>query len=312
MNISLKDLAENFGCNKKEFSKTFIDFYNSLDMTYQVLTKESRDRVILEILNKLDTDTQIIGAPERTDVWSRGWKENLDEFVATGDLQKIVPKFIRPGMIVRYNGDFIKPNNPHFERDFVKLFQIYCYDTFIHKNCIKNVYEFGCGSSFNLMAMAELSMLSKTEIEFHGSDFVESSVELCNKLGEFYNINLSGFYFDMINPNNSIKIKENSAIYTFGAIEQLKGQFEDFILFLIKNKPRICFHVEPTIENYDSSSLFDYLQIKFHAKRGYSQGLLPYLKKLEEDNHIKIIQEKRINFGSKFMEGYHLFVWETK
>jgi len=306
--ITLKNLAVNFGCDIKDFNDIFRKFYNSLDMSYQELSREERDCIILEILYKLQNDKQIIGAPERTKIWLDGWKENLDGFLMTKNLQEIVPKFIRPNNIVRYNGDFIKPSNRFFERDFAKLIQIYCYDQFIKKSCVDNVYEFGCGSSFNLMTMISL-IDKKDSLNFYGSDFVNSSVDLCNELGKHYDLNLSGFYFNMISPDTDIRINENSAVFTFGSIEQLNGQFEDFISYLIDNKPKICFHIEPTVENYNPDDLFDYLQIEFHTKRGYTEGLLPYLQNLESKGKIKIIKNNRLNFGSKFMEGYHLYAW---
>ena len=114
----------------------------------------------------------------------------------------------------------------------------------------------------------------------------------------------------MMKPDLSIAIKENSSVFTFGAIEQLDSKFHDFVNYLIDNKPKICFHIEPTVENYDNNILFDNLQVKFHRKRGYTEGLLPYLKKLDKEGVIKIVKNKRINFGSKFMEGYHLYAWE--
>jgi len=311
--ITIMDLAENFGCNTSDFSKQFRDFYSTLDMSYQNLSREERDGVILEVLNKLQNDKQVIGAPERTNVWFEGWKENLDGFLKNRDIKEIVPKFIRPNKIVRFNGDFIKASNSYFERDFAKLIQIYCYDQFIKNYEVKNVYEFGCGSSFNLMTMSSMSDSDDREsLNFYGLDFVNSSVDLCNELGSHYDVNLTGLYFDMINPNSDIKISENSAIFTFGSIEQLRSQFKNFVQYLIDNKPKICFHIEPTVENYNPEVLLDYLQIKFHTKRGYTQGLLPHLKILESDGLIRIVKNKRLNFGSKFMEGYHLYAWETK
>lgn len=308
MNITLEDIAKNFGCNQKKFSLKFIEFFNSLNLNYEELNKNERDQIILEILNKLDNDKQKIGSPERTDIWYNGWKENLDGFIQTKNLNEIIPKFIRPNNIVRFNGNFIKPKNSYFEKDFAKLIQIFCYDNYIKNYNVDNVYEFGCGSCFNLINIINLDhALGRS---FYGSDFVNSSVVLCNELSKSFNLKLEGFLFDMLKPDLSVEIKSNSCVFTFGAIEQLNSKFHNFIDYLIKNKPKICFHIEPTIENYNNDDLFDNLQIRFHKKRGYTEGLLPYLEKLEKEGVIKIVKNKRINFGSKFMEGYHLFAWE--
>lgn len=308
-NITLNDLCKNFDCTLEQFSQRFIDFYNSVDFTYSHLSSEERDATILEILNKLYTDQQVIGAPERTDVWHKGWKENLDGFLENKNIDEIVPKFIRPNKIVRYNGDFIKPTNGFFERDFAKLIQIFCYDNFIKETDVDSVYEFGCGSSFNLMSLIDLNNSHKN-LNFYGSDFVQSSVDLCNALGAHYDVNLSGFRFNMIEPDTSLVLDENSAVFTFGAIEQLRSKFHNFIDLIVASKPTICFHIEPTVENYNPESLFDHLQIRFHQKRGYTEGLLPYLRELEHSGKVQIVKDKRLNFGSLFMEGYHLYAWK--
>jgi hypothetical protein len=75
---------------------------------------------------------------------------------------------------------------------------------------------------------------------------------------------------------------------------------------LITQKPGLVLHVEPTVELYDSSNLLDSLAMKFHFKRGYTTGLLPYL---QDSSHVDVIQFKRLFFGNFRMEGYNYIVW---
>jgi len=310
--ITLNDLANNFDCDVSSFGERFVTFYNTLDMSYESVEGESYDNLILECLQKLDIDKQVIGAPERTGEWFDGWKENLDDFLANGTRESLVPRFVRPNKVVRYQRKFIKPSNPYFERDFCKLIQIFCYDNFMKKENVDNVYEFGCGSSFNIMELYDLSKEDGLNLNFYGSDFVESSVNLLNSVGARYDAPLSAELFNMIEPNYDYEIRENSCVFTFGTIEQLDSKFKNYINFLIHKKPKICFHIEPTVENYDENNLFDYLQIKFHTQRGYTQGLVPYIEELEKAGKVDILKKKRLDFGSKFMEGYHLIVWSPK
>ena len=113
----------------------------------------------------------------------------------------------------------------------------------------------------------------------------------------------------MISPDQSYKIKPNSGVFTFGALEQLAGQIEKMLDYLINQKPGICLHTEPAIELYDLENFEDYLAYKFQKKRGYSEGLIPLLKDLENAGRIKIEKIKRLHFGSLYMEGYNLIVW---
>jgi len=143
-------------------------------------------------------------------------------------------------------------------------------------------------------------------------DFVTSSVDLVNKIGEVYGWKMTGHFFDMLSPDEIFEIGDNSAIFTFGAIEQLASNFEAFLQFLLKRSPRLCIHVEPTIELYDESNLVDYLAIKFHKKRGYTENYLTRLRTLEAQNEIEILKVKRLFFGSLYMEGYTCMIWKPK
>ena len=305
--LTKKQIANFFGTKPEDLGPSFDSLYKTLDMTYRVVDGQERDNLILDILNKIDNDKQKIGAPERTGVWFDGWDENLKDFRSSLTTDSIVPKFIRPDNIIRLGGQFIEPSNKFFERDYAKLLQFFAYHKYITED-IKNVYEFGCGSGFNLI---NLSTTNK-DLNLYGSDFVQSSVDLINEMGSHYDLNLTSKLFNMIEPDYEYEIKENSCVFTHGAIEQLAGNFKNFINFLVAKKPKICFHLEPTVEVYDKNSLFDHLQIKFHLKRGYTTGLLPYLRDLEKQGKIKDFYCKRVEFGSKFMEGYTLMSWRPK
>ena len=95
-------------------------------------------------------------------------------------------------------------------------------------------------------------------------------------------------------------------------IEQLASNFEAFLQFLLKHSPALCVHVEPTIELYDENNLVDYLAMKFHRKRGYTENYLTRLRELEAKNKIGILKVKRPFFGSLYMEGYSYMVWRPK
>jgi hypothetical protein len=113
----------------------------------------------------------------------------------------------------------------------------------------------------------------------------------------------------MIHPDKNFKLAKNSAILTFGSIEQLASKFEAFLQYLLAQQPQVCVHVEPAIELYDENNFVDYLAIKFQGKRGYTHNFLPRLKELEKKGKVKILKIKRLFFGSLYMEGYNLIVW---
>lgn len=303
--VTKKDLACSFGASEDEFSAECLQAINNCDLTYATLDQKQRDEVILCVLKKIASDTQVIGAEERTSVWEQGWAENLEAFKSQNySLEALIPKFIRENQPIRYNGDYIIPSNPRFEFDYMTVFRIWLFQKYLSNYA--NIYEFGCGSGLNLVLLASLF----PDKNLFGLDFVQPPVDLVNTIGKAHNWRMTGYHFDMINPDHSFNLVGNSAIFTFGALEQLASKTENFLQYLLAKKPGICIHVEPTVELYDENLLFDYLAIQFHRKRGYTEQLLPRLQQLAAEDRIRILGSKRLSFGSLFLEGYTYTVWQ--
>ena len=301
------DFALAFGTEPTSFSDRVVTQINAHDFRYRTLAGEERDAKILEALGRIEEDTQAIGAPERRGAWERGWAENLGAFEESGgDLQTLVPKFLRPNQALRWQGNYIVAPNPTFELDFITVFRTWLYETFFAH--VPAVYEFGAGTGFNLAWLAELL----PDKEMWGLDFVPSAVSLIDRLGASGGWDIKGRLFDMTVPDLSFRLRPDGAVMTFGAIEQLAGKFRAFLDYLLGQRPALVIHVEPTAELYDERRLFDWLALKFHRKRGYTQGLLPELQALAQRGDIELVKAKRLGFGSLFMEGYTLLVWRPR
>jgi len=303
--LTVEDFARSFRTTEKTFSFSVRQFISETNFCYRDIKGEELESLILRILTRIDEDVQVIGAEERQEVWDKGWQENLDEFLDSDfDEEKLVPRFIRHNNPIRYNQGYIFPEQPEFELNYVKVFRQWYLEHYFAN--VENIYEYGCGTGFNLVAASKLF----PEKKLFGSDFVQSSVDLVNAIGNAKNIPLQGGLFDMIQPNHDYQISKNSGIFTFGSLEQLASKTDNFLDYLINQKPEICVHSEPAIELYQPTNLSDYLAIKFQSKRGYTEGLIPKLKKLEDEGRIELIKVKRLFFGSLFMEGYNLIVWK--
>jgi len=305
--VRLEDFARSFGTTVQDIPEDCRELIAKTDFRYRVLTGEERDKTLLNVLTKIESDQQVIGAKERQATWERGWAENLQDFVQSGyDLNKLVPRFIRPNQVIRLNGNYVLPTNPDFELDYFSVFRLWLFRKYLAE--FDSIYEFGCGTGFNLAELAQLY----PEKRLHGLDFVTSSRDLVNKLAEVNGWKMTGHLFDMLSPDEDLEIADNSAVFTIGVVEQLAGKFEAFLQFLLRKSPKLCINIEPTIELYDEDRLIDYLAIKFHRKRGYSENYLTRLRDLEAENRIEILKVKRPFFGSLYMEGYSCIIWRPK
>lgn len=303
-NISLEALAESFGVSPNLIDHGTANLIASTNLRYQPVQGVELENLILEILQRIEVDSQVVGAPERKQKWQNGWNENLHELHSSGDENSsLVPKFIRPGAPIRWMQRYVRTEDPLFELNYVKILRSWFANRFFSQ--VENIYEFGCGTGFNLLEISKIF----PQKNFFGSDFVQSSVEIVQTLASKHNPIKAGQVFDMLRPNQSYEILPNSAVFTFGAIEQLAGDIDPIFEFFLKSKGELFLHIEPEADFYDQKNLFDHLAYKFQTKRGYSRGISRKLRELESAGRLQIIDSRRLFFGSLFMEGYNLFVW---
>lgn len=302
--ITPEILANSFGTSVDDLTDEVLELLSLMKQQYTIIDGEERERLIVEIINKINSDKQVIGAPERTQRWFEGWKENLDEFQQSQyNLDSLMPKFIRKDQPIRFMGDYIHAQEEHFEHEYFNIFRTWLFEKYFKS--YDSIYDIGCGCSYNLIKLCEMFPNKK----IYGFDFVQSSVDIVSELANKHNLNVEGNLFNIIEPDYSIDLDENSLVFTSGVIEQIASKFDNFIDFLLLKKPKLVVHIEPIYEVYNQEILFDYLAAKFHKKRGYTEGYLPRLRQLESEGKIEIIKVKRLNFGSLFMEGFTNIIW---
>ena len=167
----------------------------------------------------------------------------------------------------------------------------------------------GSGSGGNLQRLSETFPTKN----LCGLDFSQNAIKSLNNFAKINNLNIKSSYFDLINPDISMEIKPNSAVFTEFALEQTSNKFHEFILFLLKRKPEICIHIEPMPELIKDETFSDYLSKKFNSKRNYLNGLVPFLKSLENTGLIEILDLKRVKWKrSTGTECLNYLVWKVK
>ena len=97
---------------------------------------------------------------------------------------------------------------------------------------------------------------------------------------------------------------------TIAALEQTGQNYKKFINYILKQKPKICIHIEPINELMDKNNMLDLLSVLYSRKRNYLDNFLTYLKLIQKNNQIKIIKNERTYLGSLFIEGYSVVIWK--
>jgi len=268
-------------------------------MKYRTLSKKENDTALIRIVDELLKPLPTAGKKRKED-WEKGWGQNLKE----GD---IIPRYFGKYKINRLNGKLVYALSKNYEREALysildPLFKKYS------KGC-RYIHEFGCGTGHNLKRAAEM-----TNCWPIGSDWAESSQKIVRKMG------FSATNFDFFNPNMGVEFYPDTCVYTVAALEQVGTKYKKFVQYLLnekyydgpknRNKPIVIFHVEPIEELLDPTNLLDYLSLKYMKKRKYLSGYLTYLRKLEKQGKIQILEARRSGIGSMFIDGYSIIAWK--
>lgn len=304
--IIIGDFAGIFGTTVDSIPDRCRDVIKRSDFRYSVLTGEAREAVFIRVLKALNSDTLKVSGPHRKMDWEKGWTENLQKFQASpSDLHALIPKFVRKKEVIRFQGNYIMPEDQDFETNFVTFLRYYLFGKYFA--AASKVYEFGCGTGLNLVAVSEVF----PKMELYGLDWSEASCKIVDELAQKTNLRLRSYLFDMFSPDENIGLDNTSAVFTIGAMEQIGTNFEAFTEFILKKRPSVCINIEPIYELDDSNNLFDYLAICYMEKRNYLRGYLEYLKKLEKDRKIDIL-ETRKTFGGLYHDAYSYVVWKPR
>jgi len=301
--ITVSDFEEMLRIEATEYLKQKI---RNIGLEYHEISDGEADKLITFVVKSLISGELIPAGEERRNDWESGWAQNLKEIEEGKDVNSaIVPKYFNKYNVVRLNRRFVQPVTANFEKSTLNLIMAYIADKYLRNH--ENVYEFGCGTGHNLLSVRDVN----ERAVLHGLDWAKSSQAIIKNLRTTgVDENIYGENFDYFNPNYDVKIAKNSAIYTVASLEQVGTKWEDFIKYLLLNKPEICIHVEPIGEILNDDTLFDYLSIQYFKARNYLSGFYSGLIKLESDGMIEIIDARRTYIGSLFIEGYTIIVWK--
>ena len=228
--------ASLFGVSPDDFTEDERRIIEETDFCYRKLESVERDTTLLFVLKRIESGDYRPSGKARHNDWEKGWEDNLAKFVQSNfDLRELVPRYVRPDQPVRLNQDYVMPRDPRFELNFYTVFRHWLFRTYLPEG--DAVYEFGCGTGYNLAILAALF----PEKKLYGLDWAGSSVELVNKLGQAHGFKMTGLRFDMFSPDMSLETTPGSVFLTMNSIEQLGSEHEKLIRFFLDRRPTCAF-----------------------------------------------------------------------
>lgn len=300
--ISAADLQDRFGA--AVLSKATTESLTREPLLYEPLPQEEEDNIAQQIKLQLESGCFEASGPHRAGIWSCAWSDVLENFKKSNySLEQLQPNFISASNTLLVDQNYVRETTTQLELKLFKFLKDFLFEAYLRD--FLNIYEFGCGSGYNLVQLAE----KFPDKKLIGLDWSPESVCLLDLIGQKHAFNLSGKRFDFFNPHTNFKLKKDSAVLTFSALEQVGSKFHNFVAFLLENKPGLCINVEPIEEFYDHNNTRDALVLRYHRSRNYLTGFYTYLCLLESQKKLKIINKRRTYFGCKYHESYSYIIW---
>ena len=274
------------------------------------LSREQRDKCILEIHKKLFDENIVKSGPSRQKDWLTGWGENLRNYKKSKDPKELIPKYYNKYKFIRFDSDLYTFQDDETELNTVRILINYIADIYLRKS--NTIIELGAGTCHHLY---ELSKILNPSTNFYALDWSESTTKIAERLKDNHHMkNIKSFKFDFFNPawDNIHEFPEEnqSIVFSFAALEQIGSDFKKLYNFINgKIKPLYVVHLEPIGELLPDNDLLSLLSKKYFLKRNYLNGYLDFLRNKANKKEIIIETQSRMPFGSLFIEGYSLVVW---
>ncbi len=300
--LSATDFAEDLGVPVESLPACSLERLATADFRYAEIGWPELGPLVAHILGVLEAELPVAG-PDRLAAWEEGWTQNLREYLETGALDALIPKYLLKNGPLRHRGRYITPASQRFEADY---YMAACQALF-HKHLAgaTSVIDFGCGTGLALAMLSE--MFPGTPLI--GCDWSKASQDILEAIKSKTGKPIRGINFNMACPHDVVPFTEGCAVITILAMEQLGEAFGPFLDYLLAQRPGICLHLEPIIELYDPTDLLDLLAIRYHRKRGYLTGFLTELERLRGEGRVSLLDARRLRFGSLFHEAYSVVVW---
>jgi hypothetical protein len=300
--LSVQDFESAFGENLSPYVAERICKYS---FQYAEFSSDEKESLLIKIVETLLNPNLLQSGEHRLEQWEMGWGENLELFLRNPEnVDLIIPKYFNKYGATRWRGKFIRPVSEKFECHSLAIILDWLFDKYLRD--ADAIYEFGCGTGHNLLRAREVN----PSASLWGLDWATASQRIIERLAQHgIDHNIQANRFDYFNPDDSFRIAPNSVVYTVASLEQVGTRWDKFIEYLLRNRPKLCIHIEPVAELLDSSKFVDYLSIEYFKKRNYLQGFLSGLHQLEKEGKVQIHRAQRTYIGSLFIEGYSVVVW---
>ena len=247
--------------------------------------------VIKLCLQKKNRDYSLIDEEYNSGMWDRPFKE-IDFETLGGNYNRsdmnelnISPILDKLVKISRRDYDVKR------QAEFLSFFKSYTQDSIV---------ELGCGLGANLFLLHNSGFQN-----IAGYDLSINAINNLKKYTKMKGININFDACDLGNvlPKNSINGK---IAFTYTCLEQCKHIMPKVLQNILHGEPKLVMNFEV---DYDSSP---YMVRKYFDARDYQNNFVRELKKLEQEDKIKILSIQKLVYSGTPVNRCSAIIWEPK
>jgi hypothetical protein len=288
--------------------ESLMSRFDAMDLRYRDATPEEAARIAAEVDTVLREKDMRKSGSNDSSVWQRGWGEVAAKLAGEEiTLSSLRPQYYPGEQVCRLFGRYVFPLVADFEFNVGNTLRRLIYDEFLKE--VSTAVEFGCGTGLNLFLLSQLH----PEMRLIGCDWATPSRDILSMMARQTGHRIEGHVFNMLTADgwNGAVIDRSTAVLTITSMEQLSTNWQEFAAFIMARNAAIYLHVEPFYELYGDTP-HDELARRYHRKRDYLQGYLPYVEALAQSGKAEILATRRIAFGGLYHEAYSILVWRPK
>ena len=106
LTLTLEDFARLFGTTVDGIPLDCREIVEASDFRYRKLDWPTRDRILANILKRIDSGNMWASGPDKRHIGETGWSENLAEYEKRHSASALTPKFVHREPILRLDRDY--------------------------------------------------------------------------------------------------------------------------------------------------------------------------------------------------------------
>jgi len=261
---------------------------NTFSLSLKEKIKINAFTIKLFLTSRKKRTYDVINSEYDLGIWNRDPQIlNFESKNTNGDMNKKI--------IVNYNNKVVKTYLNDFEKNYNKVLL-----KFLSSYKDESIVEIGCGIGYNLYLLYRAGFKN-----LQGYDLSKNAITRTKQYSEKKQMSIDFGIHDLNQPFTKNMI-DDKVVFTHQCLEQCTLFIPNILKNLVNGRPKIVINFE--LDYHSSPSKVK----RYMDYQGYQNNLVSELKKLENQNKIKIISIEKLPLSYNSFNTLSVIIWKIK